>query len=149
MDTAPKFDLAKLGGGRKSLDEFLAKGAVLLAFFKISCPVCQLTLPYLNRMKGGKLQVVAISQDDAESTAEFHDEFRISMETLLDSDDDGYPVSNAYGITHVPTMFVIERDGTIGEVIHGFVKRQMEALGARCGIAPFEPGDYVPEWKAG
>ncbi len=148
-NAAPKFSLPTLTGGRKGLDEFLEKGAVLLAFFKISCPVCQLTLPYLERMNNGNLQLVAVSQDDDESTSEFNEEFHISLETLLDSEDDGYPVSNAYGITHVPTMFVVEPDGTIGETINGFVKRQMEAIGARCGIAPFEPGDYVPEWKAG
>lgn len=147
--TAPRFSLPLLTGGKRRLDEFLGKGAVLLAFFKISCPVCQLTLPYLNRMKNGSLQLVAISQDDAESTSEFHREFRISLETLLDSEDEGYPVSNGYGITHVPAMFLVEEDGTIGEVIQGFVKRQVAALGVRCGIAPFEPGDYVPEWKAG
>ena len=146
---APKFNLPALGGGKKSLDEILAKGAVLLVFFKIACPTCQFTLPFLERMKTGKLQLVAVSQDDAESTGEFQVSFRISLETLLDSEDDGYPVSNAYRITHVPTMFVVEKDGTIGEVIQGFVKRQIEALGFRCGIAPFTPGDYLPEWKAG
>ena len=146
---APKFSLEALAGGEKTLDQLLEKGAVLLAFFKISCPVCQLTLPYLDRMKDGKLQLVAVSQDDAEATGEFNDEFRISLETLLDSEDDGYPVSNAYRITHVPAMFLIEQDGSIGDVIQGFVKRQIAAIGARCGIEPFQPGDYVPEWKAG
>ena len=148
-NAAPEFNLPALGGGRKSLDEILERGAVLLVFFKIACPTCQFTLPFLERMRKGKLQLVAISQDDAESTREFHESFRISLETLLDSEDDGYPVSNAYRIANVPTMFVIERDGTIGEVIYGFVKRDIAEIGTRCGIAPFGPGDYVPEWKAG
>jgi peroxiredoxin len=146
---APRFKLAKLAGGSKRLEEYLERGAVLLAFFKISCPVCQLTLPYLNRMRSGNLQLVAVSQDDEESTGEFNAEFGISLETLLDPEDGGYPVSNAYALTQVPTIFVVEQDGTIGEVIHGFVKREMEAIGVRCGIAPFQPGDYAPEWKAG
>ena len=146
---APRFSLSKLDGGKKRLDEFLEKGAVLLAFFKIACPTCQLALPYLNRMKNGNLQLVAVSQDDAESTGEFQNEFGISLETLLDSEEDGDVLSNAFGITHVPTMFVVEPDGTVSEVIQGFVKRQLEAIGVRCGIAPFEPGDYVPEWKPG
>ena len=146
---APGFSLRKLGGGEQRLDEYLEQGAVLLAFFKIACPTCQLALPYLERIKSGNLQLVAVSQDDAESTAEFHGEFHIAMETLLDSEDDGYAVSNAYGITHVPTIFVVEQDGTIGEVIQGFVKSEIAAIGARCGIEPFQPGDYVPEWKAG
>lgn len=145
---APKFRLKTLGGEVKSLDEYLAKGPVLLIFFKGACPTCQFTLPYLERMKNGKLRLIAISQDDAESTAAFHDSFRVSLETLLD-DDDGYPVSNAYRITNVPSIFTIEEDGLIGSVTIGFVKRDMEAIGVRCGIAPFRSGDYVPEWKAG
>ena len=146
---APKFRLKALGGGMNSLDEYLAKGPVLLIFFKGACPTCQFTLPYFERMKNGKVQLLAISQDDAESTAEFHDSFRVSLETLLDDEDNGYPVSNAYRITNVPTMFMIGNDGLIGQVTIGFVKRDMEAIGVQCGIAPFRSGDYVPEWKAG
>ena len=147
--TAPTFELPMLGGGKKSLDEYIAEGPVLLIFFKCACPTCQFTLPYLERIKNGKLKLVAISQDDADSTTEFRDSYRISLETLLDLEDDGYPVSNAYRITNVPTMFLIENDGSIGEIITGFGKRDMEAIGVRCGIAPFRPEDYVPEWKAG
>ena len=149
MEIAPKFELAKLGGGRTSLDALLQQSAVLLVFFKISCPVCQLALPYLNRMKSGALRIVAISQDDAESTVEFHEAFQVSLETLLDSEDEGYPASNDYGIAHVPAMFLIEQDGTVSNEMNGFAKREMEALGARCGIAPFGPEDSVPAWKAG
>ena len=144
MKSAPPFEL-----NEQSLDDLLRDRPALLVFFKISCPVCQLTLPYLNRMKNGALRIVAISQDDEESTAEFHEAFHISLETLFDSEAEGYAVSDAFGITNVPTMFLVEQDRTISETIHGFVKRQMEALGERCGIAPFGPGDSVPAWKPG
>jgi len=144
MTRAPAFEL----DGR-SLHAMLQQGPVLLAFFKISCPICQLTLPYLSRMKHGALQIVAISQDDPESTAEFNEAFQVSLDTLYDSEDAGYPVSNAYGITNVPAMFLVEPDGTISKEINGFVKQEMEQLGARSGIAPFQPGDYAPAWKAG
>jgi len=37
----------------------------VLAFFKIDCPTCQLTFPYLQRMADrGQRRIVAISQDD-------------------------------------------------------------------------------------
>ncbi len=149
MKQAPAFELERLGGGKAELSDLLAESAILLVFFKISCPICQMTLPYLERLKDGKLRIVAVSQDDAESTAEFHEAFGTSLETLLDSEDGGYPVSNDYGITHVPTMFLVEQDGTVSETIEGFVKREMLSLGVRCGIAPFRPDERVPEWKAG
>ena len=38
---APDFTLPTIDGEQVSLKEALQKGPVLLAFFKVSCPVCQ------------------------------------------------------------------------------------------------------------
>ena len=99
--TAPDFRLALAGGGFRTLDELLAEGPVLLAFYKVTCPTCQLTLPYLERLQGGALRVFAVCQDDAGRAREFADAFEVELPNLLDSVDDGYPASNAYGVTHV------------------------------------------------
>jgi peroxiredoxin len=147
---APSFSLAALAGPPRSLEEILAGGPALLAFFKISCPVCQLTVPYLERLaKNDALQVIAISQDDARATSEFAGRFGLTFPLLLDASADDYPASNAYGISSVPTLFVIEPDGIISRAFAGFSKRDFEQLGARAGVAPFGPEDHVPEWKAG
>jgi len=47
--TAPPIALATLDGEKVSLGEALKKGPVLAAFFKVSCPVCQFTFPFLER----------------------------------------------------------------------------------------------------
>ena len=47
---APEFELKTLEGKRFSLNEELAKGPVVLAFFKVSCPTCQYAFPYLERL---------------------------------------------------------------------------------------------------
>jgi peroxiredoxin len=147
--TPPQFTLQDLDGVPHSLTSLLSRGPVLLALFKISCPVCQLTLPFLDRISSGALQIVAISQDDAASTRRFHAKFHVSLLTLLDLENENYPVSNAFGITHVPTMFLIETDGTISQISEGFVKTDLEAIGIRAGIAPFRQEEAVPAWKAG
>jgi peroxiredoxin len=136
----------------RSLQEILAAGPALLAFFKISCPVCQLTAPYLERLaanNASRLQVVGISQDEAGATRGFAQCFGLTFPVLLDPSEDNYTASNAYGITSVPTLFVIEPDGTISRSFAGFSKRDFEELGARAGVSPFGPEDHVPEWKAG
>src|SRR5271170_1147908 len=103
---APAFRLTGLDGSRKSLADILAGGPALLAFYKISCPVCQLTVPYLERLAANNsLQVIGISQDDAGATRGFTQRFGLTFPTLLDSSEEGYPASNAYGITSVPSMF--------------------------------------------
>src|SRR5580698_1536752 len=103
-DTAPAFSLPDLSGTKRTLAEMLPHGPVLVALYKGSCPVCQLTLPFLERISNKGLQIVAISQDDASATNSFAKTFGIKMATLLDSPESGYPVSKAFGITHVPSL---------------------------------------------
>ena len=150
---APDFQLDDLNGGKRTLSELLAETPVFLAFFKVSCPTCQFTLPFLERMyrglTGGGARMFAVSQDDAEATREFHREFGITMPTLLDSARHGYPASNAYLLSYVPSMFLIDRDGRISWSLVGFHKKELEALGSRLGVAPFRPEERVPEMKSG
>jgi len=147
---APSFELKNLNGGKRSLQDILAAGPTLLAFYKVSCPVCQLAFPYLERMAGGSaLQIIAISQDDESSTKGFNQRFGVTFPTLLDQSKEDYPASNAYGITSVPSLFVVERDGKIAQAFSGFSKRELEAVGQRAGLQPFQPEDNVPDWKAG
>ena len=151
---APEFDLPTLDSKvSQNLGGALASGPVLLAFFKVTCPTCQLTLPFIERMykgaKKGAAQMFAVSQDDAAATREFHIEFGISMPTLLDGETQGYPASNAYGLTNVPSLFLIEPNGSISWSLIGFHKKELEALGAKLGVSPFRPGENVPEMKGG
>ena len=46
-------------------------------------------------------------------------------------------------------MFLVEADGKLSQVIEGWNKIDMEALGGRAGMTLFRAGDNVPAWKAG
>jgi peroxiredoxin len=147
---APGFRLAGLHDAPRSLADILAGGPALLAFFKISCPVCQLTAPFLERLAANPaLQVIGISQDDANATRNFVQRFGVTFQVFLDSSSEGYPASNAYGISSVPSLFLVERDGIIARSFSGFSKRDFEEIGMRAGVLPFGPEDQVPEWRAG
>jgi peroxiredoxin len=146
----PEFRLARLDGGEASLHDLIANGPILLAFFKISCPVCQMTLPYLDRIHSpNTLPIYAVSQNDEDDTRYFHQHFGVNLPTLLDREENGFPVSNAFGISNVPTMFLIERDGTVSRVIEGWVRKDIESLAALSGVALLREGESVPAWKAG
>ena len=135
---------------RRTLSAILEHGPVLLAFYKVSCPVCQLTLPYLDRIARGSLQVIAISQDDESAAARFNEKFSVTgLNTLFDRGRQGFPASNAFGITNVPSLFLVEPGGEISLTIEGFVKRELEAIGQRAGVETFRQEDNVPPWKAG
>jgi peroxiredoxin len=149
-ERAADFRLPRLDGGESSLNELVARGPALLAFYKVSCPVCQLTLPYLDRIQAsGRLPIYAISQDDAADSANFNRRFSVNLPTLLDHEDKGFPVSNAFGISTVPTMFLVEPDGSVTHVIEGWNKKEVEKLGTQAGVNPFREGDSVPDFKAG
>src|SRR3954469_10682310 len=114
--TAPDFALPTLQGGKFSLATALKEGQVVLAFFKISCPVCQMAFPYFERLHqafhGKNVRIVGISQDSAADTAAFAKQFGITFPIALD-DTKKFPASNAYGLTNVPTLFLVLPDGTI------------------------------------
>ena len=84
---APEFKLADLAGREQTRAGISGGYPVLLAFFKAACPTCQYTFPFLERLYRGRtnrdIGIYAISQDDAESTLEFHNEFGITVPTLL------------------------------------------------------------------
>jgi peroxiredoxin len=155
---APRFSLKSLDGKSYSLDSLLSRGPMVVAFFKISCPVCQFTFPFLQRIyerfAGNNISVIGISQDDASSTREFNDEYGVKFPTLLDGP--GYPASNAYGLTSVPTVFLILPDGTVKVTCMGFDKAGLEQIAAKLSehhkiaAAPvFQPGENVPAYRPG
>ena len=146
---APEFRLPRLSGGESALSELIARGPVLLAFFKVNCPVCQLTFPYLERIHASGLTVIGISQNDPEDTREFNQYYGVTFPTLLDTEESGFPVSDAYGISSVPTMFLVDSSGVITRVVEGWSKKDIDWLGLQAGASPFRQDDRVPEWKAG
>src|SRR4249920_1721494 len=74
---APEIELQYLDGRKFSLKEARKKGPVVAVFFKVSCPVCHMALPYLDRIfrayeKSGKFTFVGVSQDNAADTKAFN-----------------------------------------------------------------------------
>lgn len=155
---APTFTLQDADGKSHSLADALKQGPVLLAFFKVSCPVCQFTFPFLERLhqavKGKtNVRLWGVSQDDAGDTRAYAREYGCTFPLLLD--EKGYPVSNAYGLTNVPTLFLVKPDGAIQLTSVGFDRKDIEAAAAAFGqltgqaLRVFQPSDQVPDFKPG
>ena len=156
---APDFTLNTLDGRSFNLKEVLARGPAILVFFKVSCPTCQYALPFYERLfkayKSQPVTLVGISQNDAKDTAAFVHEFGITFPILLD-DTRGYPVSNAYGLTNVPSIFWIGGDGEIEVSSVGWAKADFDRINrqvAEAGRIPsapiFQRGDDVCDFRAG
>jgi peroxiredoxin len=157
-DQALDFTLAGIDKKKYALREALAEGPVLAVFFKTSCPTCQYTFPFLERIfqhiqgKGGR--VWAISQDDARHSFDFARKYGAHFPVLID--DYPYRLSRAYGFSYVPALFVIAGDGTVELLSQGFAKDDLEQAHARlAGGAPaalpplFQPSEKIPAYKPG
>src|SRR5215813_13989646 len=154
--TAPGFNLKSLDGTEYSLNKLLRRGPVVAAFFKISCPVCQFTFPFLERLHkrygSNSATFLGVSQDDARATKSFASEYGVTFPVVLD--DSGYPVSNFYGLTMVPTIFLIEPDGKVKVSSMGFDKKDLEAIAGelaerrKIALTPlFRPDEVIPANK--
>jgi peroxiredoxin len=157
---APGFSLKALDGKEHSLEQLIQQGCVVVAFFKVSCPVCQFTFPFLERLYkrygGDNVTFLGISQDDARATKDFAKEFGVTFPMLLDEKQKGYQASNAYGLTNVPTIFLVETDGTVKVSCMGFDKKDLESIAGELALrkkttpAPvFRPDEPVPAHKPG
>lgn len=145
---APEVGFTRADGTRVGLEELKAGGPVLLAFYKVSCPTCQLALPFLERLRGAGMGVYFVSQNPPAKAASFDQDFGTRTE-LFDTEDDGYAASNAFDLTHVPTLYVVEPEGEISFSSVGFFRSELAELGARVGREIFRAGERVPEAKSG
>jgi peroxiredoxin len=156
---APEFELAAMDGSKFSLQDALNQGPVLAVFFKISCPVCQYGLPYFERIYKaygkGNVSIIGISQNGKRDTAEFAKRYGITFPIFLD-DTKTFPVSNAYGLTNVPTSFWIAQDGEIETSSVGWVRQEFEEIVCKAASANggtpkpvFQPTEQIADFRAG
>lgn len=145
---APDAELHTVGGGAVRISQLTARGPVLLAFYKDTCPTCQLTMPLLNRAREGKIAIYGVSQDNLERTKAFAGDFGIEYELLIDPAD-AYTASNEFGITTVPSMFVISPERKVLWASLGFMKVDIESLAELIGVEILTKADDVPVAKPG
>ena len=156
-NVAPGFSLKSLDGKEFSLNAALQHSTVVLSFFKVSCPVCKFTFPFLERLfktyGGDGVTFLGVSQDNVAASRDFAHDFGITFPVLIDT---GYPASNAYGLTTVPTFFLVNQDAMVQVASVGFGKAEIEsianALADRRNItrAPvFRSDESIPAHKPG
>jgi len=153
---APPFELRGLDGQSYSLPEELQQGVVLVVFFKVSCPTCQYTLPFVNRLhrRLPGARIWGVSQDDERASRLFADEFGITFPILIE--EEPWELSDAYGLTHVPTYVLIASDGRVELAGDGFVRGDLLAIQESLirhftvTLPPlFASAEKVPEFKPG
>jgi peroxiredoxin len=152
---APEFELPNIRGGVQHFYPADSKLS-LITFYKFSCPICQLTLPFIQKMYeayGEAFHFAAIAQDGPDKTNDFVNEYKLTLPVLLDREP--YPVSRQYDLQSVPSIFLVDPDRKIRYAGQGFVKQELLNLADvlaeksnRPQLDLFENAD-VPEFKPG
>lgn len=141
---APLFELPDLNGQPLRLQSFLERGPVWLLFMKESCPTCALAAPWVERLHGAVggrgASVVVVMEDSSEAAARLAVAHGWTMPVAVESPP--WPVSAAYDLRAVPTMFLIDADGTIGSSGEGFLRDEWNAVADRLAARTGRPG-YV------
>jgi peroxiredoxin len=146
-DRAPSLELPDAATGESVTDPW-REGPVVLAFFKTTCPVCQMAAPKVQALADAGVRVVAVGEDAPTAIRTYAERHGQKVTTL--SEAAPYPVSDAFGIDTVPTLFRVDEDGTARDAVVSWDRdgwnRFAEAAG---GTAVSEEGDGLPPFRPG
>src|SRR5208337_4664326 len=91
---APDFTLPTTDGKQVSLHDLLQHGPVVLAFFKVSCPVCQFAFPLYERIaqahKNAGVTFLGISQNGRSDAKAFAREYGVTIPIAIDDEANHY-----------------------------------------------------------
>jgi thiol-disulfide isomerase/thioredoxin len=130
-------------------------GPVALVFYKVTCPVCQMSAPRIDTMaRFYPGRVVGVGQDPPDELERFGREFRMDIAAVADVPP--YDVSNSYGIETVPTLFVIDGAGVVADTVVSWDRAGYNRASARLAellevepVTVSDPSDGLPPSRPG
>src|SRR5579875_758370 len=141
---APPFRVEDLDGTVRSLEDLREGDLLLLFFYHSECPTCRMAVPFLGNLaraaRSERMKIWGVSQDDRDGTVKFAAASGLEMPILIDTDP--YPLSQAYGLTNVPTLFLIDSTRTVLDQCVGFSRDDFVRI-AR--VVAKQAGSPVPD----
>lgn len=127
---APQFNLPSLLQNQSvSLNQFSGK-VVYVDFWASWCAPCRTSFPLLNKLqqklKDQGFEVVAINLDEDPANAEkFLKDFSVTFTILRDRNGEW---ADKYVVESMPTSFIVDRQGVIQNIHHGFTSDDINEL---------------------
>ena len=123
---APDFTLLSIDGKTVTLSRLRGK-VILLDFWATWCAPCRLAIPHLNdlhnayRERGLEIIGVSLDKGSPERVRRFTVNMGIQYTIIMANDE----VVKNYGISPIPTTYLIDRDGHISNKWVGFSQNLM------------------------
>ena len=130
-------------------------GPVGLFFYKVTCPTCQLAAPTMRTFERAfPGRVIGIGQDPERELDRFSQDHGMKIRSIEDAPP--YPLSDAYGVVSVPTLYLVGDDGRVLESVGAWDRtgfnRVAETIARLTGTEPVvisAPDDGLPDFKPG
>jgi AhpC/TSA family len=130
-------------------------GPVGLFFYKVTCPTCRLAAPKMQAFERAfPGRVVGVGQDPEAALTAFSREYAMGIRSIEDAPP--YPLSDAYAIVSVPTLYLVGKDGLLLESVGAWERTGFNRVAMRMaevtGGEPVEvsaPDDGLPAFKPG
>jgi thiol-disulfide isomerase/thioredoxin len=130
---APVFNLPTLQNNQATDFKKFAGKVVYLDFWASWCMPCRTSFPLLNELqhtlKSDDFAVVAVNLDeDPPKAAQFLQEFKVDFTVLRDASGEW---ADKYVVESMPTSFIIDRQGVVQHIHHGFTSSDIKDLEAK------------------
>ncbi|MFZ4575627.1 MAG: TlpA family protein disulfide reductase [Phycisphaerales bacterium] len=131
-DAAPAFSLKDTTGNAVTLESLKGR-VVLLDFWATWCGPCKMAMPSIqklhDRFKDKPVSIIGINtwEDDADAAVAYMTKKKFTYPCLLKGDE----LAEAYGLSGIPTLVLIGKDGKVIEISVGFDPATEESLAAK------------------
>ena len=127
---APNFSLKNLKGERVALSSFEGKSPVFIKFWATWCGYCKKEIPKIVKLRrqysSKDLTILSIDiQESSGKVSNFAKKMGINYSVLLDQDAS---VATQYGVSSVPTMFLIDKEGHVVAKSHSLTSQFLELI---------------------
>jgi hypothetical protein len=144
--------LPDLDGVLRPVEEIWAGGEALLLIGHRNCKTTRQTIPFVDRIyrrrRAGHAALIVLEDDVATARALIVDQ---GLAVPIHLEPDPYPLAAALALVAVPTLFLIDRTGSIVKVTEAFNRADLEEYAVRLGNEEplFTAEDKAPATRPG
>jgi len=144
----PQADLLTADGKIAASDALYAGGITVVLIGHKNCKTTRQTLPFIDRIHKDGGRAVALLQDTPEEASAAMVKLGLTLPFFLEPNP--YSFSTSIGVVTVPTLLLVDSDGTVSLTSEAFRRPDIEAFAERVGApVPVIENDTMPGFKPG